>query len=530
MGSCGSFSEKNKYRISNTETSSHSSTTRSQTSQSQTSRSRANSRIYSNYRKEPFFHIKPELLIKENNSIPSSKYKIKYQIGQGSFGTVYLAHDFRGNEVAIKKLTKAEYNKIDNMELINEIEILKQLSHPNIMKIYEFFNTSSSYYLVCEIYKHGELYSEVNKKHLKETQISFIFYQILSALVYLHKKGITHRDLKLENIMITDSEEIEGTKYFYIKLIDFGASRIVDQHKVNGVDVVGTSYYMAPEVLKRKYSTQCDMWSAGVILYMLATGKAPFDGKDEEEIKKKVTKGKFDKSNPKFSSRSKELQDLICKLLETNPKKRYTAEQALSSKFFKISEPKKIYEKCDMNSIKEIIQNLLKFKTFSKFQQIVIAYLCHNIPSNKETKNITKLFFLLNQTGDGQMTKKEFVDGLICYCDAFLLEELFDILDGENLSFLTYEEFMRGCLSQKTILNEELLMQSFKFFANDNNYITIKAVHEKLFGSSREIDSVHLNKNSQEEEQNFISSLKSIIPENGINFEEFKRIIKSFYE
>ena len=240
-------------------------------------------------------------LIDEVQGLPTMKYKVTNKIGEGSYGAVYLAYNlFTKQKVAIKRIVKSEENKIDELELKNEINILKKLDHPNILKIMEFYSSEHSYYIITDYCANGELYDQIRYKY-NENQLAVLFYQIFSGLAYLHSNNIVHRDLKLENIVITEIENDKKTndRYFWVKIIDFGTAKFFDKNKKEKI-VVGSSYYIAPEVLKKNYNEKCDTWSVGVILYMLIVGRAPFDGKDDEEIINNIKKGKYNTEHPKL--------------------------------------------------------------------------------------------------------------------------------------------------------------------------------------------------------------------------------------
>ena len=155
------------------------------------------------------------------------------------------------------------------------------------------------------------------KHQYTENQLAVLFYQLFSGLCYLHANNIVHRDLKLENILISEIERDKETNknLFWIKIIDFGTAKIFEKNKSEKA-VVGSSYYIAPEVLQKHYKEKCDTWSAGVILYMLIVGRAPFDGKDDDEIIENISKGEFNSKHRKLVSASNEVQDLVKKLLK----------------------------------------------------------------------------------------------------------------------------------------------------------------------------------------------------------------------
>jgi calcium-dependent protein kinase len=170
------------------------------------------SRLESKFQEEMKLCVLSQTLIKEEKGDPSKKYKILKRLGDGSYGTVYsVVNNQTGIYAAMKKIEKLKENEIDDLEIKNEIDILKKLDHPNIVKIYEFYNTLTDFYIVTEYCKKGELYSYI-KRSYSENQLAVLFYQVFSGLYYLHDHHILHRDLKLENIMISDIEKDIKTK------------------------------------------------------------------------------------------------------------------------------------------------------------------------------------------------------------------------------------------------------------------------------------------------------------------------------
>ena len=429
--------------------------------------------------------ISNRLFINELNDSPEKKYKFIDIIGTGSFGTVYLAQNLYTKEkVAIKKIIKSKEDYLSDNEILDEIEILKNLEHPDIVKIIEFYNTEEAFYIVNEYCEYGELYDQVNNE-LSEIQICVIFRQILSGLAYLHSNNVAHRDLKLENIMISDIEyvKIKKEKYFDIKIIDFGTARIFDKNKI-GKAIVGSCYYIAPEVLKKNYNIECDLWSAGVILYMLLVGIPPFDGSTDSQIISKVKKGIFNKKPKKYINASNEIKDLISKLLIYDPKKRLTAIQALQHPWFNVTNWTLLYYNIPKKGIIQCIQNLLSYKIKSKFEELVLAYIIHNITKLKDSKIIIKLFKLVNIKGDGKLKKNELKNILLNFVSEDYLinyDEIFNLLDSDNNGYIDYEEFFRGALDRKSILNRDNLIYAFNFFDKDNSGYINKDKIKKYF-------------------------------------------------
>jgi calcium-dependent protein kinase len=201
-------------------------------------------------------------------------------LGQGAFGEVRKCINRHTKVIrAVKLIKKESMNKEEEESFKHEITILKKLDHPNILKLYEVFEDEKRYYLVTELCKGGELFDEiVTKVCFSEKEAAAIIQQILQAVAYCHDLGIVHRDLKPENVLI--DKELNNT----LKIIDFGTSTIYDKSSGPLKTTHGTSYYIAPEVLNKRYDDRCDVWSIGVILYILLSGKPPFDGDNDEEI------------------------------------------------------------------------------------------------------------------------------------------------------------------------------------------------------------------------------------------------------
>ena len=414
-----------------------------------------------------------ESLITQNFGNPEKYYKKVRNLGSGSYGTVYLAkNNLKDNLVAIKVIEKIPANIIDDMEIKNEINILKSLSHPNIVKIFEFFDTALNYYIVTEYCKKGELFEYINNQY-SEYQLAVLFYQVFSGLCYLHEKKILHRDLKLENLMISEIEKDinSGEEYFWIKIIDFGTAKIFERKK-NEKEIIGSSYYIAPEVLKKNYNEKCDNWSVGVILYMTLTGVPPFDGETDEDIISRIKIGKYNKNNKRFLEKSSEVKDLVNSLLERDTEKRLSAKEALSHPWFKKYGGRNLFCNFKKEEIMPYIDNLFKYKYNSKIQELVIAFLVHNLGNNDETLIILKMFRFFNKSGDCKLTKNEFTLGLYGYKNKEDVDEMADIifqrLDGDNNGYIEYEEFLRACVDKTKLMTRDNLKFAFKFLDKDN--------------------------------------------------------------
>ena len=306
------------------------------------------------------------MIVSESSSTdPDQDYKKLNCLGESQDTAVYrvqhkLTDEIRAMKV-IKKSTadrvrkEEDENKEDN-EIKNEINILRSLDHPNVLKIFEFYSNKESYSIVTEFCEGGDLFQEiVDKGPFREKYCAFVMYQILSAINHCHTLNIIHRDLKPENILIVDKDKNEFPR---IKICDFGTSKIFERG-ITQRKAVGSPYYMAPEVLQKNYTEKCDIWSCGVILYILLSARPPFGGEDDEEIIESVQSGRIDLSSPPFNRVTKACLDLLKKLLTIDPTKRISAQEALNHKWFKDNTAKEIFNTIkDQRTIKKLIHNL----------------------------------------------------------------------------------------------------------------------------------------------------------------------------
>ena len=437
--------------------------------------------------------VTTQTLVEETNGLPNNKYQVIKQLGDGSYGTVFLAHNLiTGLKVALKKIVKHEAKQIEDIDKTNEFEIVKKIDHPFIVKIVDLYSTPKAFYIINEYCSHGELYSQI-KMRLSEEQLCFIFYQIFSALNYLHSNNIIHRDLKLENILISKIEKNPNTKmqYFWIKLIDFGVAKFTSKNTMERT-VVGSSYYIAPEVLKRKYNEKCDTWSAGIMLYMFIVGHAPFDGVEDEEILMRIRTGRFNTKNHKLTHSSKEVQDLIKHLLEVRVDRRLSAKEALEHPWFTKFNAKEIFYSLEQSKIKEYIDRLISFKIASKFQQMILAFIVHNMNYNEECNEVKKLFCIFDTDNDGRLTKDELYEGICKYekedTVKCIINDLFTVLNGANNNFIHFEEFLSACLNKENLLTEEYLSYAFKFIDKDNSGIITAEKLKVSFGNENTSD------------------------------------------
>ena len=475
------------------------------------------------------------LLVARSTNDPKDNYKKAKILGQGSFGTVYLVKQKQINGYfAIKKIKKSKNDK-DDENLMNEINILRKLDHPNIVKINDFYTTKTEYTLVTEYCPEGELFYEIkNFAPFNEALAGWYMKQILSAVNYCHKLKIIHRDLKPENILIYKKNK---NGFNTIKIIDFGTA-IIFNKKINDKSLTGSIYYIAPEVLSknRNYTEKCDVWSCGIIMYILLTGIPPFNGETDEEIVTKIMNGRFNMEKYPWPIISSQAKDLIKKLLEFDSSKRITAEEALSHPWFECKEVKS-GDNAGLYKIKnpnKLLNNLVKYKSDNVLRCAIIAYLVHNNIQLEQVHEAIKLFNQIDKNGDGQISKEELSKGLentLKLTGKDLKEKvniIFNNIDTDHNGFIEYEEFIRAAVDKEYFLSENFLRFAFDYFDRDKNgqisFIEIK----QLFNQSEknkynnEIQN-QLQKNFQEMDINgdgilsfeeFVKMTKKILKEN----------------
>ena len=466
-----------------------------------------------------------ELLVSESNSDPDKEYKKVKFLGEGSFGAVYQVQNKYSKSICAMKIIrkKSACSSEEENEIRNEINILRTMDHPNILKIFEFYSNPKEYSIITELCSMGELFDQIiNKGPFNEKYSAYVLYQVFSAVNYCHKMHILHRDLKPENILIIDKNE-DG--YPTIKVCDFGTAKIFQTGKVER-KFVGSSYYIAPEVLKQRYNEKCDIWSCGVIMYILLSQRPPFGGKDDDEIMANIEKGKYDLSSPPFDKISQNARDLIKKMLTMDPQKRISAEEVLNHPWFKENKSKELFNKVKhRNAIKDIITNLKSYRRTSVIQETALAYLVHQFPQIKDVVNACKLFNQIDHSLDGKITKDELYKGISSLYKSSTLkkdiDEIFKNLDMDNSGYIGYEEFVRGAVNKSYFTQPFILKFAFKYFDKDNSgEITFKEIEELFYKSIPDKNKVH-------ETLNAIIKEVDINNDKKISYREFSHVMQA---
>ena len=348
------------------------------------------------------------------------------------------------------------------------------------------------------LFKKLKMISEENKENEKNLQFK-------TETKLERKSSINYNKLKIKN--------------FELKLIDFGCSKIFTQYRRTFEDTIGTLVYCSPEVLKNNYNQKCDIWSCGVIMYILLSGKYPFFGVSEEEITKKILLGNFIFDDKHFKNVSENAKDLITKCLIHDKNKRITVKEALKHEFFagEININNIFEDEVDTKMILNSLKN--NSRKISKFYQTVLAYLSYNFADKEELKRLRKIFYKIDLNLDGKISKEEL---FIAYKEAGIniskeeLDHIIKSIDFDGNGSIEYEEFIRVTLPKDQLFTDVNLKNAFNMFDLDKNGSISMSEILEVIGAGKEID------------KSVIQELKSEILKDGdeeIDFKHFKEIM-----
>ena len=440
------------------------------------------------------------------------KYEYQSLIGSGAFGKVrlYLDRDSKTFKYAIKTIKKNIFKRHSIESIKREVNILRSLDHPNIVKYFETYEDECYLHIVMEYIAGDNLFRVLtDQKGFKFTErtISKIMTCLLKAVLFLHHNGIIHRDIKPENIVF-----VEPNNFNALKLIDFGLS--IQQNAKKDNRRVGTPYYMSPEMVRGNFNYASDVWSIGVILFIMVTGKQPFRGKSKEEVFEKIKKGNYDKNTLNRAKCSKEVKDLIKKMLVTEYSKRITVECALDHIWFKQFENNK-----NINLVvdEEIIESLKQFQYQNIFQKEIRYYLA-KLCSDKEIIKLKHAFLAIDKDNSGEIEYEEIpkiFSELNIKASDTELKNIFSSMDFHCDGKVNYSEFLAATISTINFNKEEKLWSAFKYFdTTDSGYITFDSVMDALKNSGVIIDEEGLTQTFNELQKKGKK----------INFREFKAI------
>ncbi|XP_008644706.2 CDPK-related kinase 3 [Zea mays] len=414
----------------------------------------------------------------------AAKYELGKEVGRGHFGHTCLVRarkgDMRGQVLAVKVISKAKMTTAISIEDVRrEVKILKALSgHSNLVKFYDACEDALNVYIIMELCEGGELLDRILSRggRYNEGDAKIIVEQILKVVAFCHLQGVVHRDLKPENFLFSTREE-----HSPMKIIDFGLSDFIrPDERLN--DIVGSAYYVAPEVLHRSYSTEADMWSIGVITYILLCGSRPFWARTESGIFRSVLRADPNFEDSPWQSVSPEAKDFVKRLLNKDYRKRMTAAQALSHPWLRDEQ-------------QQIPLDMLVFKLVKAYlvstplKRAALKALSRAITQDELIYIRAQYNLLEPNSADGRICIDNFRMALLQNCtDAMKESRTLEILHAlEPLAYrrMDFEEFRAATISPYQLEAvprwEEIASTAFGYFEQEGNRaITIEELAQEM--------------------------------------------------
>lgn len=425
-------------------------------------------------------------------------YDVKHTVlGTGVSGSVVLAiNRCTKARVAVKTLNLRGLTSEKKRDLLGEVEIFLCLDHPHVARLFDVYEWDDSMHLVMECMEGGELFDRVGEKQtFVESDAAEATWQMILAVNYLHSEGMAHRDLKLENWLY------ESKGGHYLKLIDFGFSKILQTN--SSLDTsCGTILYVAPEVLAHKYTTQCDLWSLGVIVFILLSGYMPFHGKSEKETLNIIKTGHYVMKSCRWSKVSKEARDFVKSLLVVDPNVRLTAEQALEHPWLKHRHELAANGSMVDDSIAESLTNFAKQTRFRRACMQLMAWSL----SRSERAEVRGAFMELDLHHTGVIKLTELKSVLV---NRFHIPEhtwrgvlaAFEDMDHECDGEIRYSDFLAAMMSSRLKLHDNLLREAFRHFDTQNQGFITPSDLKQVLGKSTDVqlvfDTVDIDRNGQ---------------------------------
>ncbi|XP_062189353.1 calcium-dependent protein kinase 17 isoform X2 [Phragmites australis] len=395
-------------------------------------------------------------------------YALGKKLGQGQFGTTYqCVEKATGKEFACKSIAKRKLVSDEDVEDVRrEIQIMHHLAgHPNVVSIVGAYEDAVAVHLVMELCAGGELFDRIIQRgHYSEKAAAQLARVIIGVVEACHSLGVMHRDLKPENFLFVNHKEDAP-----LKAIDFGLSIFFKPGETFS-DVVGSPYYVAPEVLMKYYGCEVDVWSTGVIIFILLSGVPPFWDESEQGIFKQVLKGDLDFSSEPWPSISGSAKDLVRKMLIRDPRKRLTAHEALCHPWVCVDgvAPDKPLDSA-------VLTRLKQFSAMNKLKKMALRVIAENL-SEDEIAGLREMFKMLDTDNSGQITLEELKSGLKrvgANLKDSEIKTLMEAADIDNSGSIDYGEFLAATLHLNKVEREDNLFAAFSYFDKDGSgYIT----------------------------------------------------------
>ncbi|XVF69526.1 hypothetical protein PTKIN_Ptkin11bG0088900 [Pterospermum kingtungense] len=405
-----------------------------------------------------------------------STYNIGKELGRGQFGVTYLCtHKATGEQFACKTIAKRKLaNKEDIEDVRREVQIMHHLTgQPNIVELKGAYEDKHSVHLVMELCAGGELFDRIIAKgHYTERAAASLLRTIVQIIHTCHSMGVIHRDLKPENFLLLNKDENSP-----LKATDFGLSVFYKPGDVFK-DIVGSAYYIAPEVLKRKYGPEADIWSVGVMLYILLSGVPPFWAESEHGIFNSILRGHIDFTSDPWPSISPQAKDLVRKMLNSDPKQRLTAIQVLNHPWIKEDG-----EAPDTPLDNAVLSRLKQFKAMNQFKKVALRVIAGCL-SEEEIMGLKEMFKGMDTDNSGTITLEELKQGLAkqgTKLSEYEVKQLMEAADADGNGTIDYDEFITATMHMNRMDKEDHLYHAFQHFDKDNSgYITTEELEQAL--------------------------------------------------
>ncbi|KAK7385961.1 hypothetical protein VNO78_31968 [Psophocarpus tetragonolobus] len=395
-------------------------------------------------------------------------YTLGKELGRGQFGVTYrCTENSTGLQYACKSISKRKLvSRADIEDMKREIQIMQHLSgQSNIVEFKGAYEDKQSVHVVMELCAGGELFDRIIAKgHYSERAAASICRQIVKVVNICHFMGVMHRDLKPENFLLSSKDD-KGL----LKATDFGLSVFIEEGKAYR-DIVGSAYYVAPEVLRRSYGKEADVWSAGVILYILLSGVPPFWSETEKGIFDAILQGHIDfESNP-WPSISNSAKDLVRKMLIKDPKKRITSAQVLEHPWLKEGG-----NASDKPIDSAVLSRMKQFRAMNKLKKLALKVIAENL-SEEEIQGLKAMFTNMDTDNSGTITYEELRAGLQRLGSKLTeaeVRQLMDAADVDGNGTIDYIEFITATMHRHRLERDEHLYKAFQYFDKDGSgYIT----------------------------------------------------------
>lgn len=387
-------------------------------------------------------------------------------LGTGYNGSVFLCTNKSGpkRKYAVKGFHMQGISADKLQQLEAECMIFLSMDHPHVARLVDVYECDRMLNLVMECMEGGELFERLtDRKRFTEPDAAMAVWQMLLAVNYLHSRGVVHRDLKLENFLY-ESKDTD-----HLKLIDFGFSHVWEPNTTMALSC-GTLAYVAPEVLKKSYTSKCDLWSTGVILFILLAGYMPFSGAEKKQ-RTAIDKGEYNWRPERWAKVSPEAQDLVKKLLVKDAEQRLSAEDALKHKF--INKRHDVQDAARPGSPRDQMEGLgdalVSFAKASQFRRACMSVMAWSL-TNEERAKVREMFIAMDKNNTGTITMCELRDILMNKFEISddQVKPIFAALDTAQNDEIHYSEFLAAMCSTRIAMHDELLRQTFSRFDADN--------------------------------------------------------------